>query len=157
MAFVWLRLFLAQMYDVTLHALKAARIERLWFIVSLKLARLHVDARRLTQACLLINELHRYACGCVTTEFALLLSQSLDDMVWCVPCSVCTLPGSDTDDPAKAAQLIELYAMRIEVCSCVAHVWKIPYHRVPKFLRMAQCVVHPLKGLACHARPSRAR
>lgn len=52
--------FLLQMYGITLQALKAAKNERMWFIVSMKLARLHVDARRLSQACALINELHRW-------------------------------------------------------------------------------------------------
>lgn len=77
---------LATMYDTTLQALKAARIERMWFVVSVKLARLHVDAKRLPQACALIHNLHTY----------------------------CTLPGG-SDDPSKAAQLIEIYAMRIEL------------------------------------------
>ena len=103
------------MYDVTLHALKAARIERLWFIVSLKLARLHLDARRVVQACLLINELHRSVVYvCTLAVLSVLHARHAR--------SVCTLPGSDADDPAKAAQLIELYAMRIEVnpalCTC---------------------------------------
>jgi hypothetical protein len=75
------------MYDMTLHALKAAKIERMWFVVSMKLARLHVDAKHVAQACAAIDELHKS----------------------------CTLPGSEADDPAKAAQLIEIYAMRIEV------------------------------------------
>lgn len=75
------------MYDMTLHALKAAKIERMWFVVSMKLARLHVDAKRLAQACAAFEELHKS----------------------------CMLPGTETDDPSKAAQLIEIYAMRIEV------------------------------------------
>jgi hypothetical protein len=77
------------MYDMTLHALKAAKIERMWFVVSMKLARLHVDAKHVAQACAALEELHKS----------------------------CTLPGTEVDDPAKAAQLIEIYAMRIEVGS----------------------------------------
>lgn len=48
------------MYAVTLKALKEAKVERMWFVVSMKLARLHVDLRQLAEACELTNQLHKY-------------------------------------------------------------------------------------------------
>ena len=105
-----------QMYDVTLQALKAARIERMWFVVSMKLARLHVDARRITQACALITELHKYAVDIWARRPAVAAVPPIGMLfTHAIMCSYCTIPGTDQDDPSKAAQLIEIYAMRIEV------------------------------------------
>lgn len=81
---------LAQVFEVTLEALKTANNERLWFNTNLKLAKLYMNNSSNEK----IHEIER-------------ILNTLK--------GTCVLPDGK-DDPSKASSLLEVYAMEMQFC-----------------------------------------
>lgn len=79
---------LSKIYEITLVALKSANNERLWFITTLKLAKLYLEAKK-------FNE--------VENSLGLLKKS-------------CTNPDG-TDDLSKGTNLLETYCLEVQLCS----------------------------------------
>lgn len=84
---------LSETYEITLIALKSANNERLWFNTNLKLARVYLEADKLSEVERLIA----------------VLKQS------------CQLPDG-SDDIGKGTHLLEVYCLEIQLCSVTHNV-----------------------------------
>jgi len=106
---------LVQMFEITLTALKTANNERLWFNTNLKLAKLYLNdiADREPEV----------------ERLMILLKQS------------CSLPDG-TDDPAKAAQLLEIYCLEIMFCRMTHNAARMATI-YPKTLHLNAAVADP--------------
>ncbi len=97
-----------QMYGITLDALKAARIERMWFSVSMKLARLHVDAKRYVKAAELVHELHRHVCHAFGNPLEITICWRQAKYGQSAPCSeiaACGLPMAQLLAPSSSPHI----------------------------------------------------
>ncbi len=104
---------MAEMYEITLIALKSANNERLWFNTNLKLAKLYLEDKKYIEVERLITALK----------------------------STCqTVDGKD--DPAKGTYLLEVYCLEIQLCSVTANSvrMKIIY---PKTVHLNAAVADP--------------
>jgi COP9 signalosome complex subunit 2 len=79
---------LSEMYEITLMALKTANNERLWQHTNLKLAKLYLEDRQVTEVERLLNVLKQ----------------------------ACQLPDG-SDDATKGAILLEIYCLEIQLCT----------------------------------------
>lgn len=79
---------LSEMYEITLHALKSANNERLWFNTNIKLARVYL-------------QLNRY--------------QDVDSIIHLLKSSCSSSDGKD--DTSKGNLLLEVYCLEIQLCS----------------------------------------
>ena len=109
------------MYNITLRVLKDAGNERMWFNTALKLAKLHVQTRSYKDAGALVLQLRRCAVN-AKGEIQLVNLGSCNFtcivMVTCPACSrSCSLPDG-SDDATKGTQLVEIYALEIQVRCC---------------------------------------
>lgn len=80
---------LGEMYAITLSALKSANNERLWFSINVRKAKLLLRAKEFTQLKSIIRELHQS----------------------------CMLEDGKTDDASKSTNLMEMYALDIQLCT----------------------------------------
>lgn len=87
---------LISMYNVTLKVLKDAGNERMWFNTALKLAKLHVQTRSYKDASTLVQQLRR-------------------------SCSM----ADGSDDPGKGTQLVEIYALEIQLCGASGDISRV--------------------------------
>jgi len=106
---------LVQMFEMTLTALKTANNERLWFNTNLKLAKLYLNDIAVREP-----EVERLMS---------ILKQS------------CALPDG-TDNPARAAQLLEIYCLEIMFCS-VTHNAARMATIYPKTINLNAAVADP--------------
>eukprot|EP01112_Ceratiomyxa_fruticulosa_P011792 TRINITY_DN3231_c0_g1_i1.p1 TRINITY_DN3231_c0_g1~~TRINITY_DN3231_c0_g1_i1.p1 ORF type:complete len:455 (-),score=119.55 TRINITY_DN3231_c0_g1_i1:3-1367(-) len=101
------------MYDLTLKALLDTKNDRVWFRTSLKLAKLLYDREEYTRLAKILRELHK--------------SCELED---------------GTDDQKKGSQLIEIYALEIQMYTATKNYKKLKelYH---KALEIKSAIPHP--------------
>lgn len=104
---------LAEMYEITLLALKSANNERLWFNTNLKLAKLYLEDKKYTEVERLISALK----------------------------ATCQTPDGK-DDSSKGTYLLEVYCLEIQLCSVTHNSarMKIIY---PKTVHLNAAVADP--------------
>mmetsp|Transcript_22304 Transcript_22304/g.30547 ORF Transcript_22304/g.30547 Transcript_22304/m.30547 type:complete len:461 (+) Transcript_22304:72-1454(+) len=104
---------LSEMYEITLLALKSANNERLWFNTNLKLAKLYLEDRKLSEVERLIQSLKL----------------------------TCRSPDG-SDDISKGTYLLEVYCLEIQLCA-VTHNSARMKEIYPKTLNLNSAVADP--------------
>lgn len=104
---------LSEMYEITLLALKASNNERLWFNTNLKLAKLYLEDRKISEVERLLSSLKA---TCQTAD--------------------------GKDDPSKGAYLLEVYCLEIQLCSITRDSAKMK-QIYPKTVHLNAAVADP--------------
>ena len=105
---------LQDFYETTLEALKDAKNERLWFKTNLKLGKLWLDMAEYNRLTKILRELHK------------------------------SCQGEDgTDDHKKGTQLLEVYALEIQMCTATKNNKKLQ-QLYQKAVQVKSAIPHPL-------------
>lgn len=104
---------LQRFYEATLEALRKAKNERLWFKTNLKLAKLYFDTKEYPKLQKILRELHRS----------------------------CQEPDG-TDDQKKGTQLLEVYALEIQLCTETKNHKKLQ-ELYDRSLKVKSAIPHP--------------
>jgi COP9 signalosome complex subunit 2 len=104
---------LAEMYEITLVALKSSNNDRLWFSTNLKLAKVYLEERNW---------------------------QEVDRMITVLK-DTCKLPDG-SDDPSKGTLLLEVYCIEIQLCSVSGNMVRMR-EVYPKTLNLNAAVADP--------------
>lgn len=104
---------LETIYELTLDALQATANQRLWFSTSMKLAKLHLDMGDVQKLQKIVRTLHK----------------------------TCQKPDG-SDDVSKGSQLLEVYAMEIQMCSLTKNSLRMK-EIYPKTINLTSAVADP--------------
>jgi len=102
-----------QVYDITLKALVEAKNERVWFRTSLKFAKLLFDKEEYNRLSKILRELHK---SCENQD--------------------------GTDDQKKGSQLVDIYALEIQMCTATKNNKKLK-ELYQKALEIKSAINHP--------------
>jgi len=104
---------LETIYELTLDALKATANQRLWFSTSVKLAKLHLELGDVQKLQRLVRALHK----------------------------TCQQPDG-TDDVSKGSQLLEVYALEIQMCTLNKNSLRMK-EIYPKTINLTSAIADP--------------
>jgi len=104
---------LETIYELTLDALKATANQRLWFSTSVKLAKLHLELGDVQKLQRLVRSLHK----------------------------TCQKPDG-TDDVSKGSQLLEVYALEIQMCTLTKNSLRMK-DIYPKTINLTSAIADP--------------
>lgn len=104
---------LETIYELTLDALKATANQRLWFSTSVKLAKLHLELSDVQKLQRMVRMLHK----------------------------TCQKPDG-TDDVSKGSQLLEVYALEIQMCTLTKNSLRMK-EIYPKTINLTSAIVDP--------------
>ncbi len=115
----WFFFGCCQAFDMTLRVLKETKNERMWFTIAMKLANLYMESKNYVNVQTLLVDLKRW----VICNFVHQLCMHGCDgfgvgFFFVFFFRACTLPDG-SDDFAKGSQLVEIYALEIQVCVAI--------------------------------------